>query len=46
MEQAVFSPPLSKQRVEYAVQHIRESHATTLVYNHFPVLFFSVDILN
>ncbi|KAE8008261.1 hypothetical protein FH972_004790 [Carpinus fangiana] len=31
MEQALFSPPLSKQRVEYAVQHIRQSHATTLV---------------
>ncbi|KAJ4702952.1 Small RNA 2'-O-methyltransferase-like [Melia azedarach] len=31
MEQAFFSPPLSKQRVEYAVQHIRESCATTLV---------------
>lgn len=32
MEQAFFSPPLSKQRVEYAVQHIRQSSATTLVY--------------
>ncbi|KAF3955072.1 hypothetical protein CMV_019669 [Castanea mollissima] len=31
MEQALFSPPLSKQRVEYAVQHIKESGATTLV---------------
>ncbi|XP_027346337.1 small RNA 2'-O-methyltransferase isoform X2 [Abrus precatorius] len=31
MEQALFSPPLSKQRVEFAVQHIIESHATTLV---------------
>ncbi|KAH7568467.1 hypothetical protein ACOSP7_011433 [Xanthoceras sorbifolium] len=31
MEQAFFSPPLSKQRVEYAVQHIRQSCATTLV---------------
>ncbi|KAJ7969133.1 Small RNA 2'-O-methyltransferase [Quillaja saponaria] len=31
MEKALFSPPLSKQRVEYAVQHIRESHATSLV---------------
>ncbi|KAI5385729.1 small RNA 2'-O-methyltransferase isoform X2 [Lathyrus oleraceus] len=31
MEQAFFSPPLSKQRVEFAVQHILESHATTLV---------------
>ncbi|KAG6696325.1 hypothetical protein I3842_09G142000 [Carya illinoinensis] len=31
MEQALFSPPLSKQRVEYAVKHIRESCATTLV---------------
>ncbi|OWM71305.1 small RNA 2'-O-methyltransferase-like [Punica granatum] len=31
MEQALFSPPLSKQRVEYAVCHIRESDATSLV---------------
>ncbi|XP_041023721.1 small RNA 2'-O-methyltransferase-like isoform X2 [Juglans microcarpa x Juglans regia] len=31
MEQALFSPPLSKQRVEYAVKHIRESCATTLI---------------
>ncbi|KAJ4836352.1 hypothetical protein Tsubulata_043970 [Turnera subulata] len=31
MEQAFFSPPLSKQRVEYAVKHIREFCATTLV---------------
>ncbi|CAN4081978.1 unnamed protein product [Withania somnifera] len=31
MEQALFSPPLSKQRVEYALQHIRESCASTLV---------------
>lgn len=31
MEQAFFSPPLSKQRVEYAVRHIRESDATSLV---------------
>lgn len=31
MEQALFSPPLSKQRVEYALQHIKESCATTLV---------------
>ncbi|XP_058100049.1 small RNA 2'-O-methyltransferase isoform X2 [Magnolia sinica] len=31
MEQALFSPPLSKQRVEYAVRLINESHATTLV---------------
>ncbi|XP_030969522.1 small RNA 2'-O-methyltransferase-like isoform X1 [Quercus lobata] len=31
MEQALFSPPLSKQRVEYAVQRIKESGATTLV---------------
>ncbi|KAL6206519.1 hypothetical protein ACLB2K_023767 [Fragaria x ananassa] len=31
MEQALFSPPLSKQRVEYAVQSIRESCAATLV---------------
>lgn len=38
MEQALFSPPLSKQRVEYAVQSIKESCATTLV-NEF--LFYS-----
>ncbi|XWS18001.1 hypothetical protein CRYUN_Cryun32bG0004700 [Craigia yunnanensis] len=31
MEQALFSPPLSKQRVEYAVQHIKKSFATSLV---------------
>ncbi|CAI0545522.1 unnamed protein product, partial [Linum tenue] len=31
MEQALFSPPLSKQRVEYAVQHIRNSSAASLV---------------
>ncbi|KAK9267391.1 hypothetical protein L1049_009816 [Liquidambar formosana] len=31
MEQALFSPPLSKQRVELALQHIRESGATTLI---------------
>ncbi|XP_059288742.1 small RNA 2'-O-methyltransferase-like [Lycium ferocissimum] len=31
MEQALFSPPLSKQRVEYALQHIRESSASSLV---------------
>ncbi|KAL6647009.1 hypothetical protein ACP70R_014446 [Stipagrostis hirtigluma subsp. patula] len=31
MEKALFSPPLSKQRVEFAVRHINELHATTLV---------------
>uniref|UniRef100_A0A5B6YQG9 Small RNA 2'-O-methyltransferase n=2 Tax=Davidia involucrata TaxID=16924 RepID=A0A5B6YQG9_DAVIN len=31
MEQALFNPPLSKQRVEYALQHIKESYATSLV---------------
>ncbi|GAV65633.1 dsrm domain-containing protein/Methyltransf_23 domain-containing protein [Cephalotus follicularis] len=31
MEQAFFSPPLSKQRMEYAVQHIIECCATNLV---------------
>lgn len=31
MEQALFSPPLSKQRVEFAVHHIMESCAATLV---------------
>ncbi|KAK4795886.1 hypothetical protein SAY86_028212 [Trapa natans] len=31
MEQAFFSPPLSKQRVEYAVGRIRQSDATSLV---------------
>lgn len=32
VEQAFFSPSLSKQRVEYALQHIRESCALSLVY--------------
>ncbi|KAK3124509.1 hypothetical protein QOZ80_7BG0587580 [Eleusine coracana subsp. coracana] len=31
MEKALFSPPLSKQRVEFAIRHINELHATTLV---------------
>lgn len=31
MEQALFSPPLSKQRVEFAVHHIIKSRAATLV---------------
>ncbi|CAH9077114.1 unnamed protein product [Cuscuta epithymum] len=31
MEQAFFKPPLSKQRVEYALQHIRQSCAASLV---------------
>ncbi|EPS66219.1 hypothetical protein M569_08558, partial [Genlisea aurea] len=31
MEKALFSPPLSKQRVEFALQHIKESHASLLV---------------
>ncbi|XP_042520731.1 small RNA 2'-O-methyltransferase isoform X2 [Macadamia integrifolia] len=31
MEQALFSPPLSKQRVEFALRHINESCASTLV---------------
>ncbi|KAK4421032.1 Small RNA 2'-O-methyltransferase [Sesamum alatum] len=31
MEQALFSPPLSKQRVEFALQHIKESSAASLV---------------
>ncbi|XP_027089661.1 small RNA 2'-O-methyltransferase-like isoform X1 [Coffea arabica] len=31
MEQALFSPPLSKQRVEYALQHIQESHALSMI---------------
>ncbi|KAG9439665.1 hypothetical protein H6P81_019830 [Aristolochia fimbriata] len=31
MEQALFSPPLSKQRVDYALKHIYESKATSLV---------------
>lgn len=31
MEQALFSPPLSKQRLEYAMQHIKKSDATSLV---------------
>lgn len=33
MEQAQFSPPLSKQRVEFAVRHIKESSAVSLVIN-------------
>jgi len=40
MEQALFSPPLSKQRVEFAVQQIQESHATTLVCKMFSSLVF------
>ncbi|KAL2252092.1 UNVERIFIED_CONTAM: Small RNA 2-O-methyltransferase [Sesamum indicum] len=31
MEQALFSPPLSKQRVEFALEHIKESSAASLV---------------
>lgn len=31
MEQALFSPPLSKQRVEFALQYIKGSVATSLV---------------
>ncbi|GAB2227751.1 hypothetical protein Droror1_Dr00009578 [Drosera rotundifolia] len=31
MEQAFFSPPLSKQRVEYALLHIRDSNAMSLI---------------
>ncbi|KAH6796424.1 hypothetical protein C2S51_037410 [Perilla frutescens var. frutescens] len=31
MEQALFSPPLSKQRVEFAVRQIKESSAASLV---------------
>ncbi|PIN12640.1 putative protein HEN1/CORYMBOSA2 [Handroanthus impetiginosus] len=31
LEQALFSPPLSKQRVEFALWHIKESSATSLV---------------
>ncbi|KAJ4806377.1 Small RNA methyltransferase [Rhynchospora pubera] len=31
METAFFSPPLSKQRVEFAVRHINQSHALSLV---------------
>ncbi|KAL3631590.1 hypothetical protein CASFOL_024574 [Castilleja foliolosa] len=31
MEQALFSPPLSKQRVEFAVQQIKKSSAASLV---------------
>ncbi|ONM41053.1 Small RNA 2'-O-methyltransferase [Zea mays] len=31
MEKALFSPPLSKQRVEFDVRHINELHGTTLV---------------
>jgi len=35
MEQALFSPPLSKQRVEFAVRHINDCHSTTLVTTSF-----------
>ncbi|KAJ8430266.1 hypothetical protein Cgig2_030665 [Carnegiea gigantea] len=31
MEQALFSPPLSKQRVEYALKYIKEFSATSLI---------------
>lgn len=31
MEKALFNPPLSKQRVEFAVRHINQLHAMTLV---------------
>ncbi|CAA0825396.1 Small RNA 2-O-methyltransferase [Striga hermonthica] len=31
MEQALFSPPLAKQRVEFAVQQIKESSAASLI---------------
>jgi hypothetical protein len=31
MEQALFSPPLSKQRIEYALRLLVESHAKSLV---------------
>jgi hypothetical protein len=31
METALFSPPLSKQRVEFAIHHINQSHALSLV---------------
>ncbi|KAG0485331.1 hypothetical protein HPP92_009410 [Vanilla planifolia] len=31
IEQALFSPPLSKQRLEFAVERINELHATSLV---------------
>lgn len=31
MEQALFSPPLSKQRVDFALQQIKESCAASLV---------------
>ncbi|GAB2280837.1 hypothetical protein Dimus_015460 [Dionaea muscipula] len=31
IEQAFFTPPLSKQRVEYALHHIRDSSATSLI---------------
>lgn len=44
MEQALFSPPLSKQRLEYAVQHIKKSCATTLVIL-IPLLTFSASSL-
>lgn len=46
MEQALFSPPLSKQRVEYAVKHIKESCATSLVFKHFSSAIFSFFMLS
>ena len=42
MEQALFSPPLSKQQVEYAVQHIRQSCAATMVNEPFVASNFSL----
>ena len=39
MEQALFSPPLAKQRVEYALQHIKQSFATNLVRQYLFRLF-------
>lgn len=41
MEQALFSPPLSKQRVEFAVRHIIDSSSATLVgMNFLPCILF------
>lgn len=48
MEQALFSPPLSKQRVEFAVRHINESRSTSLVTSCFcssDLVFFFFGVL-
>jgi len=46
MEAAFFKPPLSKQRVEYALKHIRESSASTLVSSIYLNVFLLTRIMN